>query len=52
MLAILNPAVMDDTTTEQRETHQANSITLKKMMAETVTSDTFDPPHHELSETV
>ena len=29
--------------------HQANSITLKKMMSETVTSDTFDPPQHELS---
>ena len=37
---------------EQRETHQANSVTLKKMMAETVTPDTFDPPCHELSETV
>ena len=37
---------------EQRETHQANSITLKEMMAETVTPDTFDPPCHELSETV
>ena len=30
--------------TDQGETHQANSITLKKMMSETVTSDTFDPP--------
>ena len=29
--------------------HQANSITLKKMMSKTVTSDTFDPPQHELS---
>ena len=35
--------------TDQGETHQANSITLKKMMSETVTSDTFDPPQHELS---
>ena len=33
----LEPAVMEDTTIEQRETHQANSVTLKKMMAETVT---------------
>ena len=40
----LEPAVMDDTTIEQRETHQANSVTLKKMMAETVTPDTFNPP--------
>ena len=35
--------------TDQGETHQANSITLKKMMSETVTSDTFNPPWHELS---
>ena len=30
--------------TDQGETHQANSITLKKMMSKTVTSDTFDLP--------
>ena len=35
--------------TDQRETHQANSITLKKMMSKTVTSDTFNPPRHEIS---
>ena len=28
---------------DQGDTHQANSITLKKMMSETVTSDTFNP---------
>ena len=44
----LKPAV-DDTTIEQRETHQTNSVTLKKMMVETVTPDTSNPPHHELS---
>ena len=43
---------MDDTTIDQRETHQANSVTLKKMMAETVTPDTFNPPHNELSQTI
>ena len=48
----LEPAVMDDTTIDQRETHQANSVTLKKMMVETVTPDTFNPLHHELSTTV
>ena len=48
----LEPAVMDDTTIDQRETLQANSLTLKKMMAETVTPDTFNPPHCELSKTV
>ena len=48
----LEPAVMDDTTIEQREMHQANCVTLKEMMAETVTPDTFNPPHHELSKTI
>ena len=33
---------------DQGEAHQANSITLKKMLSETVTSDTFNPPHHEI----
>ena len=46
------PAVMDNDTIENTETHQTNSITLKKMMAETVTPDTFNPPCHELSTTV
>ena len=48
----LEPAVIDDTTIEQRETHQTNSVMLKKMMAEKVTSDIFNPPHHELSNTI
>ena len=34
--------------TDQGETYQANSNTLKKMMSETVTSDTFNPPCHEI----
>ena len=46
----LEPAILDDNTIEQRETHQANSVTLKKMMAETLTPETFDPPCHKLSE--
>ena len=37
----LEPIVLDST--DQREAHHANSITLKKMMSETVTPDTFDP---------
>ena len=45
----LEPAVMDTNTIEQKETHQTNSVTLKKMMAEMVTPDTFNPPHYELS---
>ena len=48
----LEPAVMDNNTIGQTETKQTNSITLKKMMAETVTSDTFNPPCHELPTTV
>ena len=43
----LEPIVLDST--DQRERHHAKSITLKKMMSETVTPDTFDPPHHKLS---
>ena len=35
--------------TDQGEMYQANSITLKKMMSKTVMSDTFNPPHHEIS---
>ena len=46
----LEPAVMD--TADQQETHQTNSITLKKVMSETVTPDTFNPAHHELSTAV
>ena len=45
----LEPAVMDTNTIEQNETHQTNSVSLKKMMTETVTPDTFNPQHHELS---
>ena len=41
------PIVLDST--DQGEMHQANSITLKKMMSKTVTSDTFYLPQHELS---
>ena len=48
----LKPAVMDNNTIDQTETHQTNSVTLKKMMAETVTRDTFNQPHHQLSKTV
>ena len=46
-LRCLEPFELDPT--DQEETHQANSITLKKMMAVTVTSDTFNPPCHEIS---
>ena len=42
----LEPIELDST--DQGETHQANSITLKKMMSKTVMSDTFNPPHHKI----
>ena len=48
----LEPAVMDANTIEQKETHQTNSVPLKKMMAEMVTPDTFNPPSHVLSTAV
>ena len=44
----LEPAVIDDTTIDQRETHKTNSIMLQKMMTEKVTSDIFNPPCHNL----
>ena len=43
----LEPAVLDST--DQRDIHHTNSVMLKKMMSETVTPDTFNPPWHELS---
>ena len=41
-IGYLEPIELDST--DQGETHQAHCITLKKMMSETVMSDTFDPP--------
>ena len=38
----LEPAVLD--TTDQMEIHHTNSVTLKKMMSETITPNTFNPP--------
>ena len=46
----LEPAVLDST--DQQETHQTNSMTLKKMMSETIMPDTFNLPCHELSTAV
>ena len=46
-IGYLEPAVMD--TINQQETHQTNSVTLTKMMSETVTPDAFNLPCHELS---
>ena len=38
----LEPVVLDST--DQKDTHQTNSMTLKKMMSETITPNTFNPP--------
>ena len=40
---------LESKTIDQGETHQANSITVKKMKSKTVTSNTFNPPCHEIS---
>ena len=44
----LEPAISDDTTIDDLESHSANSITLQKMMAGTLQPDIVDPPHHKL----
>ena len=44
----LEPALTDDTTTDQTEAHPTNSVTLQKMKAEQVKLNTFDPPCHNL----
>ena len=46
----LEPPVLDST--DQQETHQTNSVTLKKMLSETVTPDAFNLPCHKLSTAV
>ena len=46
----LKPAVLDST--DQQEIHQTNSMTLKKIMPEPVTPDSFNLPCHELSTAV
>ena len=46
----LESAVLD--TTDQQETHQTNSVILKKMMSETVTPDALNLQNHELSTAV
>ena len=47
-IGCLEPAIMDDTTINDSETHSTHSVTLQKMMAEQVQPDIFDPPCHKL----
>ena len=44
----LEPAITDDMTIDDSETHSTCSITLQKMKVEQVQPDIFDPPHHKL----
>ena len=39
------PVILDST--DQKDTHQTNSMTLKKMMSDTITPDTFNRPWHD-----
>ena len=48
----LEPAITDNMTTDQSDTHSTNSVTLQKMVAEQVQPDIFDPPHHKLKQTL
>ena len=41
------PAIIDDTTIDQTEAHQTNSIMLQKMMAEQVKPDVFNLSCHK-----
>ena len=43
-IGCLEPAITEDTTIYQPETHSTHSVTLQKMMAEQVQPDIFDPP--------
>ena len=45
----LEPALTNDTTIDQTEAHQTNSVTLQKMMAEQVKPYVFNPPLHKLT---
>ena len=47
-IRFLEPAITDDMTIDQPETHSAHSVTLQKMMAEQVQPVIFGPPHHKL----
>ena len=48
-MGYLQTTLTDDTTIDQTEAHQKNSIMLQKMMAEQVKPDVFDPTCHKLT---
>ena len=47
-IGYLEPAIIDDMTIDDSETHSTHSISLQKMMAEQVQQNSFDPLHHKL----
>ena len=47
-IGCLEPAITDNMTIDDSETHSAHSVFLQKMMAEQVQPDIFDPPCHKL----
>ena len=51
-IGCLEPAIMEDTTIDDSETHSTHSVTLQKMMAEQVQADIFDPLHHKLKPSI
>ena len=51
-IGCLEPAIMDDMTIADPESHSTHSITLQKMMAEQVQPDIFYLPHHKLKPSI
>ena len=52
-IGCLEPTLEDSVTSDihpqdQPDTHSTKSVTIQKMIAEQVQSDTFHPPHHKL----
>ena len=47
-IGCLEPAITDDTTIDDSESHSTHCITLQRMMAEQVQPDIFDASHHKL----
>ena len=47
-MGCLEPAIPEDMSIAQQDTHSTNSVTLQKMMSEQVQPNIFDPSHHKL----
>ena len=44
--------ITDSMLSDQPEIHPTNSVTLKRIMAEQVQQETFNPPHHKLKPSI